>query len=157
MIRMALRSSLGAAVVTALLVSTLHAGAQGHHHARFSYAPVGIVSGESLVLSVARIDGNFPPVPCRIVLLDSLGNVVFDTGTFMLPAVQTQGFAVDYQQLQVNADALGRKQVRAVVLLAAGSAAGFPPNPCRTSVELVDSQTGHTFAIAPPPEADFSN
>jgi hypothetical protein len=147
----------GLAAVLVILVGVVTLPAQVRHpHARFSYGMVGILSGESLVVSVANPHSQYPPNPCRIVVLDGAGATLYDSGLFLLPAVQTHFVTINWGDLPAVQDQEGRKAVRVVIHLTA-STSEWPPDPCAPSLELVTAETGATFAIAPLPVAQFSD
>ena len=144
-----------ALAVLCLAFSVGHAQAQVRHpHAQFRFQSVGIVNGQSLVLSLANLHSQYPPDPCRIVLIDAEGTIVFDTGTFELPAVQTHVVTVNWGDLPAVQDQVGRKQVRAVFFLQA-STRTFPPDPCAAGVEIIRTETGETLVVQPRPAALF--
>jgi hypothetical protein len=121
-----------------------------HRTFEYSYGSIGIVSGQSIVVSVTSVlPVQYPPNPCRVILLDTLGQTVFDSGVFQLPAVQSQAFTINWGDLPPNPNSIaGRAQVRAVIVIDVASPDIFPRSPCATSVSIVDG-TGHTVAIQP--------
>jgi hypothetical protein len=121
----------------------------------YYFPSVGIVDGEALRVSIANLE-DVPPGPCRITLLDSQGAIVADSGDLDIPGRGTASFSIGWSRLAIQPErGTGRKQFRARVNLM--NSAGLPADPIRPGVELVNTATGHTFGIAPPPDPDFAS
>lgn len=124
--------------------------------ARVDFAPVGIVDGQRLEVTVASlrplVPGQPPPVSdrVRIFLLDARGERVADSGIRVLPAVQMEALTVRREQLPASDS--GRIQVRAVVLT--WNVEGLPPSPIRPAAEILNAQ-GRTLVYIPPPTNDL--
>lgn len=123
--------------------------------ARVDFAPVGIVDGQRLAVTVASlrplVEGQPPPVGdrVRIFLLDARGERVADSGIRVLPAVQMEALTVRREQLPASSS--GRIQVRAVVVT--WNVEGLPPSPIRPAAEILNAQ-GRTLVFVPPPIGD---
>lgn len=131
-----------------------HAQSTSPNIATYAFSSVGLIRGQAMRVSVAG-HGGLPPGPCRVFLLNNAGDVVADSGEFLLPAVQNIAIDFDREKIRGNGEGVrGRIQVRPVVRLR--SAGQFPPDPIRTGVEVVRTSTGGTVFFEPPPDPDFT-
>jgi hypothetical protein len=146
---------LGAVCVLAVAgpASTPRARAQSAPpRVRHEFAPVGIIPGQTLRITVAslRRPDEIPPTPdrVRLYLLDARGQPIADSGPRELPAVQMEWLSVERDRLPAGEPGTGRLQVRAVVV--AWNPEGFPPGPTRPSVEVLNP-AGRTLVFLFPP------
>ena len=131
------------------------AGRSAAVSADYNFPSAGIVDGEALRVNVVNLE-DVPPGPCRIMVLDSQGNVAADSGDITIPGSGIGSFSIGYGRLAITPErGTGRKQFRVRVNLT--NSAGLPADPIRPGIELVNMSNGHTFCLAPPPDPDFTS
>lgn len=163
------RAFLAAAAVLCLVATAPAARAQVREERslRYRFASVGIVPGQSLRVTVANLseppDPDAPPNPAidpcwKVLLVDADGKTVADSGDIELPPGRTRTFTIERRKLaRAGESRTGRLQVRAIVVLENDNPLGDPPEPVdvRTTVEVLNSATGHTmFGLVEPPDPE---
>jgi hypothetical protein len=123
---------------------------------------IGISINETLQFNVSNISGatrTAPPDPCSVEI-----TFVDATGAELLPAVQTtlapgQSTSVDLNGADLLGNVTGtdsislplRTEVRPVFrIIPTDTTRPFPPNPCISTIELIDDQTGNTLLTSGP-------
>ena len=118
---------------------------------RHDFAPVGLVPGQTLRITVASLaelpPGPYRPDRVRLFLLDARGQRIADSGPRDLPAAQMEWLSVERDRLPAGEPGTGRLQVRAVVV--SWNPEGLPPGPVRASVEVLNA-AGRTLVFLPP-------
>jgi hypothetical protein len=128
---------------------------------RISFGLAGITAGQTMRISVANTlmpnDADLPPDPCRVVLnfRNSSGQLVRNrNGEVIRRAVDLQRGESTFLDLNFDEFPPGsaRLQLRAVVVVLPPPASvrnQFPPDPCVSTVEVINNVNGRTaFAIA---------
>jgi len=126
--------------------------------ARYSFASVGIIPGQSLRVSVFQappVGDNPPPVGdrVRILVLAPNGDTLEDSGDLAFPPGPTRRITVPREKIaRAGEDGTGRLQVRVVVLVTSGG--DYPPGPTVPGVEVLTTASGRTTVFVSPPTPD---
>jgi hypothetical protein len=134
---------------------------------RYRFGSVGLVRGQSLQVTIVNLteppEPDEPPDPAinpcwRVLLLDSEGRQIADSGDIELPPGRTRTFTIARAALGRSGDErTGRLQVRAVVIVENDNPLQEPPEPdkVRLTVEVLANGTGRTvFGILEPPDPE---
>jgi hypothetical protein len=119
--------------------------------ARYSFASVGLIPGQSLRVSVFQPPpvGDVPPPVndrVRILVLAPNGDTLADSGDIAWPPGPTRRITVPREKLaRAGEDDTGRLQVRVVVLVTSGGE--YPPGPSVPSVEVLTTTSGRTVVF----------
>ena len=113
---------------------------------------VAIVAGQVARLNAVNLPepdrSGFPPGPCRVdlILFNGDGAVLKMSTTILKPGEAT---FLDFA-IPADATAAGRIAVRGVTIVSRAAKTGFPPGPCRTTLEVFDQATGKTSVVMAP-------
>ncbi len=113
---------------------------------------VAIVAGQVARLNAVNLPepgrSGFPPGPCRVelILFNGDGAVLKSSTTILRPGEAT---SLDFA-IPADATAAGRIPVRGVMLVSRAGRNGFPPGPCRTTLEVFDQASGKTSVVMAP-------
>ena len=149
--RSAVALTLALAGFASLQSLTAHAQEVSSRGARYSFASVGLIPGQSLRVSVFQappIGENPPPVNdrVRILVLAPNGDTLEDSGDIAWPPGPIRRITVPREKLaRAGEDGTGRLQVRVVVLVT--SSGEFPPGPTVPSVEVLTTTSGRTVVF----------
>jgi len=156
--RSAVALTLALAGVASLQSDSVRAQEVSSRGARYSFASVGLIPGQSLRVSVFQppptdgvpppVDGQPPPVNdrVRILVLAPNGDTLEDSGGIALPPGPVRRITVPREKLaRAGEGGTGRLQVRVVVLVT--SSGELPPGPIVPSVEVLTTTSGRTVVF----------
>ena len=123
------------------------------------FGSMGLVAGQTIRLSAVNVldpgTTALPPDPCRVTLLliGPEGDVLARSTKVLEPGAATFVDLAVAPPVDANGAALdptARAQVRAVVEVESLGRRALPPDPCRATLEVFDTATGRTTALASP-------
>jgi hypothetical protein len=116
-----------------------------------SFGMVGLTRGQTIRLNVvhAAVSDRLPPGPCivRLNFVDGLGNLLAESTETLTPG---QATSLDVSGDGIIGRASNRAEVRAFVRVIDDSRGNrLPPNPCVSTLEVFESDTGKTVLLHP--------